>query len=319
MKFSILIIFILLVLHIFFIYRREAGKVDIRQLRYFIAIVEEKTISAAATKLHLSQPPLSQQLKNMENHLNVQLFERRGRTLELTDAGQTLYKHALKITKYMEESEREIRETANGEHGTLTLGVNTLSNEHLSTTIQRYHQQHPNITFKIQQNDSAQLCQLVRDRILELAIIRFPLELNDFSILHLKTEPFYFICSSKEILPSSTVTYEDIHHYPLIIPSTEGLGLHYIIMEQFSNYGLATPRLSECSDIALLLELVESGFYASVVPETVIRQQKGYNIQAVKISNEALNSSSGLIWLKDHLLSKTSQNFIKLLKEELEK
>ncbi len=68
---------------------------DIRQLRYFIAIVEEKSISAAARRLHLSQPPLSQQLKAMEEELGALLVERSGKRLEVTDAGKALYTYAL--------------------------------------------------------------------------------------------------------------------------------------------------------------------------------------------------------------------------------
>lgn len=61
---------------------------DIRQLRYFIAIAEEKQITAAAQRLHMTQPPLGQQLKNLEQELGVQLVIRNGKVLELTDAGQ---------------------------------------------------------------------------------------------------------------------------------------------------------------------------------------------------------------------------------------
>ncbi|WP_312029591.1 LysR family transcriptional regulator [Paenibacillus sedimenti] len=100
---------------------------DIRQLRYFIAIAEEKQITAAAKKLHMAQPPLSQQLKLLEQDLGVKLFEKRGRFLQLTDAGNTLYRYAMKITKDMEEAQTEVTQIGSGVRGKLSIGINTIS------------------------------------------------------------------------------------------------------------------------------------------------------------------------------------------------
>ena len=79
---------------------------DIRQLRYFIAIVEEKSVSAAARRLHLSQPPLSQQLKAMEEELGTPLLERSGKHMLVTDAGKTLYSYALQMDQLMQADDR---------------------------------------------------------------------------------------------------------------------------------------------------------------------------------------------------------------------
>ena len=96
---EILKILKILLLHRFFIYQ-GGNRLDIRQLRYFIAIAEEKQITAAAKRLHMTQPPLSQQLSSMEEKLGVELFSRNGRYLELTDAGDALYRNAINIDKH---------------------------------------------------------------------------------------------------------------------------------------------------------------------------------------------------------------------------
>ena len=77
---------------------------DIRQLRYFLMIADEKQVSAAAKKLYMSQPPLSQQLKNLEASVGEKLFERSGKYLEMTEAGKVLYKYAIQITQLLEEA-----------------------------------------------------------------------------------------------------------------------------------------------------------------------------------------------------------------------
>ncbi|WP_409345601.1 LysR family transcriptional regulator [Paenibacillus sp. MBLB4367] len=286
---------------------------DIRQLRYFIAIAEERTISAAARRLHIAQPPLSQQLKLMEDQLGVCLVERTNKRLSLTEAGQTLYKHALKIAKYMEESETEVKEAGSGLKGKLTLGINTLSHPELPGLLQAFRSRYPKVTYKIQQNESALLCKLVKERIVDLAIIRLPLDLNDFSVLHFRTEPFYFVTPGKQEPVRRTVTFEFIAEHPLAIPSSEGLGVYHLVWEAFSSRNLKPDFICECSDIAMMMELVASGFASAIVPENVLKLHRRDNVQAYEIEDSTLLSSSALIWLKDHYVSKTAQNFIDFL------
>ncbi|WP_368654110.1 LysR family transcriptional regulator [Ornithinibacillus sp. 4-3] len=289
---------------------------DIRQLRYFIAIVEERKISAAAKRLHMTQPPLSQQLKALEEELGSKLVERDGKFLELTEAGKTLYINALQLTQLMEKTKAEVKEVEKGVNGWLTIGVNTFSFKDLPHVLAEFQKQYPKITYKIQQNESSYLCQLVRERIVELAIIRLPLKLDDFSVLHLCNESFYFITSKEHTLFDQEVSLAEIHHYPLLFPSTEGLGVHYLITEAFSRFKLQPNIVGECSDISLLMDLVTNNFATAIVPETLLHRYRGYPINAYRISKTTeLTGSVGLIWLKNHSLSKAAQNFIEMIQK----
>lgn len=302
-------------LHMFYICKMGDIIMDIRQLRYFIAIAEEKQITAAAKKLHMTQPPLSQQLSAMEEELGVKLVSKSGKFLELTDAGKALYKNALSIVNLMEESNIEIKEIGSGVRGKLLIGVNTLSYDKLSTLLGIFQERYPYMSYKIQQNESGQLCKLLKERAIELAIVRMPVELKDFSVFHLNSEKFCFVTSNQIILSSQKISYEQIQNYPLIVPSTEGLGLYNMILEEFSRRELNVNIICECSDILVLLELVSSGFGATIIPESILKMHRGYDIRTYEINDDKFTTSSGLIWLKDYYLSKASENFIKLLKE----
>jgi len=170
------------------------------------------------------------------------------------------------------------------------------------------------VTYKIQQNESSYLCKLVRDRIVELAIIRLPLELDDFSVLHMYTEPFYFIQSNKNDRLEHDVTLAEIQNWPLLLPSTEGLGVHYSILEAFSRFQLQSHIVGECSDTALLMNLIATGFSSSIVPETILKQFEDLPLHAYKIPASELSTSVGLVWMKNHYLSKAAQNFVDLMK-----
>jgi len=287
---------------------------DIRQLRYFIAIAEERKITSAARKLHIAQPPLSQQLKLMEQELGVPLVQRTGKYLELTEAGHILYKRALAITKQMEEALIETKETGSGQMGKLTIGVNTLSDSRLPRLLQAFRSRFPGISYTIRQNESLQLCKMVRERATELAIVRVPIDLSDFQSLPMGTEAYRFVTSGTDgaFAGRTSVTLEDIREMPLILPSTEGLGVYRMILEAFAEHGLDPNLLCECSDIPTLFELVASGFGATVIPDSVLRYHQGYDVRAYALAGTGLSTSSALIWLKDRYLSRAAQSFIAL-------
>ncbi|GGA09671.1 HTH-type transcriptional regulator BsdA [Paenibacillus marchantiophytorum] len=288
---------------------------DIRQLRYFIAIAEEQQITAAALRLHMTQPPLGQQLKLMEQELGVQLVIRNGKVLELTEAGQALYVHALHLTKLLEEAEMEVKEIGMGTRGKLLIGVNTLSSAFLPQLLRIFKTRYPEVTYKIQQNESAQLLRLIRERVIELAIVRLPLELQEFHVLELQPEPFYFVAATNMGLESREFSYNDIQRFPLILPSAEGLGLYQSIIDQFTKRGLTANIIGECSDIVTLLAWVSSGEGTTIVPASILNMHRGYDIQSFAIADSALLLSTGLIWYKNRYLTKTAQHFIDLMKE----
>lgn len=96
---------------------------DIRQLRYFLEIAREGQITRAAKRLHMEQPPLSRQLKQMEKELGVTLFDRSGKRLELTRAGELLRQKAESLLQQFHESLNEVKELDEGVRGTLAIGA----------------------------------------------------------------------------------------------------------------------------------------------------------------------------------------------------
>ena len=112
---------------------------DIRNLKYFVTIVEEGKISQAAKRLNIAQPPLSQQLKALEYELGVTLFERHTRKLIITEEGKLLYKRAKKILELVEGTKEEMRELSEGTKGTLSIGtIATLGAELLPSRVRDF-------------------------------------------------------------------------------------------------------------------------------------------------------------------------------------
>ncbi len=286
---------------------------DIKQLRYFIAIAEEKNITAASTRLHMTQPPLSMQLKMLEEELGVKLFERNGKSMDLTDKGELLYQRALHLVNSVEEIKNEIHETEEGTKGVLAVGINTLSVSGFSDMLQTFHKKYPLVTLKIVQNDSYYLAEMVKTRAVELAFVRLPLEHRGLIYEHLLSEPFVFVSNKT----TNKVSLEEISQMPLIIPSTEGLGSYNIIHEVFSRQKLQFTSIAECSDMHVLMEMVKGGMGATIVPKSVLDVYGERNLYSAPIKDANLYSSLGMIWLEHHYVSTAAKNFIELVKGKI--
>ncbi|WP_071459723.1 LysR family transcriptional regulator [Bacillus massilinigeriensis] len=286
---------------------------DIRNLRYFIAIAEEKNITAAANRLHISQPPLSMQLKQLESELGVRLVERSGKRLELTDKGRLLYQHALHLVNSLEEVKNELAEVEEGRKGVLSVGINTLSFPNFSKLLHDFHLQYPQVTFKIVQNDSAFLSEQIRNRSIELALIRLPLEQKDLTYQHLYSDPFVFVTKEKK---TGTISLKETAGYPIILPSTEGLGIYHTIAESFSREHLTPVIVGECSDTKVLIELVSEGIGSTFLPKSVLSSHSLEGLFTVPLEEPAMNSSMGIIWLENHFLSSPARHFIDLVQDK---
>ena len=164
---------------------------DIRQLRYFLTIADEGSITKAAEKLHMSQPPLSQQLKLLETELGVQLFERNTRNITLTDVGEALLYRTRQILDLFELTKNEVMDIHAGLDGTLSIGtVSSAGATFLPNIMQRFHQMYPRVNFEILDEDSDKIMEMLTHGMIDLGIIRTPFAQNEFEHLTLPSVPF---------------------------------------------------------------------------------------------------------------------------------
>ena len=170
---------------------------DIKQLTYFITIAEEGTITHAANKLHMAQPPLSTQLKLLEDELGIKLIERGARKVKLTDAGKILYKRAKHILEITNSTTKEIEEFRKGIQGTLRLGtISSSGTALLSKRIINFNKKYPNIKFEIHEGNTYELIEKMNSGIIEVGIVRTPFNSQNFECIFLETEPMVAVMSN---------------------------------------------------------------------------------------------------------------------------
>lgn len=290
---------------------------DVKQLRYFVTIAEEGQITRAAKKLHMAQPPLSQQLKLLEQELGVLLFERNGRKIELTKAGGVLYEKAQDLLLQMEETVKEVEETGKGLRGVLSVGCVKSCFAHMPERIRHFREQYPLVTFQLRSGDSFRLAEHLRNRDIEFAIVRLPVEMNEFSSLALPDEPYIAVVPEKWMKdPSETsIHLDDLAKMPLcLLHRISGVGQYEIVVNHFKDHGYEPNVVCECPDAAMILGLVSAGVGASVLPQSTLSTPSPIGRKILKITGPELMSESAVIWLKGRYLSKNAEHFIETFK-----
>ena len=152
----------------------------------FVTIVEEGSLTAAAKKLRIAQPALSNQVKAMEQKYGTRLFFRGSRRLELTDAGSILYQKAKRICEIELAAKNEIASGFSGQRGTLRLGVtSSLATDRLYNVLSTFLKKYPETNVKILEDSPAELLRLLQKGQVEAVMVQVPYEINEnFEVLY---------------------------------------------------------------------------------------------------------------------------------------
>jgi len=249
---------------------------EFRQLECFAAVVEEGTISAAARKLNLSQPPLSAQIRHLEEELGVTLFHRGARQITLTDQGTALYRYAVEILELEKNAAMDISALGSGKHIPVRLGlVSSCRSERLADTMRKFASRNPEASFKLREGNTFQLLELLRKGRIEMAVIREPFTGDDLVRKPVQTDRIA-VCGSPE-LPgmgkwisadpdaSRRVKLADFSDMPLILYRR----WESIILNEFAKEGAEPNVFCTADDARTCLRWAEEGLGAALVPESI--------------------------------------------------
>ena len=188
---------------------------DLKQLSYFVTVIQEGTISGAARKLHLTQPPLSAQMKLLEEEAGCLLFERGSRHVQLTAAGQMLYGRAVKMLELADITARELKDYRDGTAGCLRLGVvSSVGSTYLIHAVQDFQKQYPHIDFELTEGNTYQLLEQLSSGLIELALVRTPFSKQGLTSVPLIEEPLLAVGSKRYFQNKNSITLSDLSGKP---------------------------------------------------------------------------------------------------------
>ncbi len=255
---------------------------ELRHLRYFIAVAEEGHITRAAERLGMQQPPLSQQIKALERELHVQLFRRKPRGVELTDAGHALLDNARGIFAQLERASDQAQRAARGEQGEISLGIS--STAHFCPLVPRvvraFRQSFPGVAVRLQEGGTGELIGQAQKGLVDVAFVRdIAASVEGLAVDHLFDEAMVAALPSRHALirnrparsaiPIKALAAETFVFYR----RPEGLGLTDVIIAACHAAGFVPRFGQEALRPTSALNFVAAGHGISIVPAALQRMQ----------------------------------------------
>lgn len=281
---------------------------DIKQLTYFLTIVEEGNISKAADKLHMAQPPLSHQLKLLEEELNVKLIERNTRKLKITDVGITLSNRAKQILQLLDTTVKEVKDISEGFQGTLSIGtVSSAGAALLPMHIESFLKTYPNINFQILDEATARIIELLHNGVIDIGIVCTPYNKDMLDAISLPDEPMIVVGTS---LPwnntNKSINLTDLNAKPLIIQQRYEKN----IIELCRKAGFEPRIFCKSNDVRTLLLWASNSTGFAIVPRNCLNLIQNENLKFIELNEPSLNVGTAIIWKKNHYLSSAAKHFL---------
>ncbi len=193
---------------------------DIRTMQYYLAVVREGTISAAAEALHVAQPSLSRQMKELEKELGAELFVRGNRRITLTAEGVVLRRRAEEMVRLLQMTEEEISRVKNHVSGPVRIGAGESRSFHyLSRTAANLAAQHPDIRFHITSGDTRDLMNELADSLIDFAVIFTDVDHSLYESIPLPAEDSFAVLMKKDspLAEKEEIRISDLKDCPLIV------------------------------------------------------------------------------------------------------
>jgi DNA-binding transcriptional LysR family regulator len=245
---------------------------ELRHLRYFAAVAETCHFGQAAEQLHVAQPALSYAIRQLEDELNVTLFNRTTRHVSLTAAGEFLKLEVARILAGVDDAERGVRRIAAGRSGLLRVGLTgTAAFSHLPRLARMLREELPGVAMEIQADMLTPMqCEQLRSGALDVGVLRPPAVGDDIELRIIDVEPLVLAVSADHRLAAEpVVSLTDLRSETFVAYSSRDSAVNDAVLRSCKRAGFVPHREHSAPGTAVLLALVAAGFGVAVLPASV--------------------------------------------------
>ena len=282
-----------------------------RHIKYFLAVTQHHSFTKAAAALHVSQPALSQQVRQLEESLSAQLFDRSGRTTRLTDAGEVYLRYARRASQELEEGKRAIHDVGDLSRGALRVALTpTFTTYLVGPLVEAFHSRYPNITLNLREIAQEQMEELLLADELDVGIAFEDGHSQDIETQPLLIEALALVVGERHPLAGqSAIDLDALSAESLILLSEE-----FATREQIDRYCRQhniTPRVKmEANVIGAVIEVVRRTTLSTLLPATVALAHQG--LFAIELSPQRLHRTAVLMQRKGAYQTSAARAFIEL-------
>jgi DNA-binding transcriptional LysR family regulator len=248
--------------------------IELRHLRYFVAVAEELHFGRAALRLNLAQPPLSQQIRKLEELLGYPLFIRTSRSVSLTNAGEALLQRARRMLRNVQRDIEEIRSIGHGDVGSLHVGfVGSAMLTMLPQVLRSYGEAHPRVKLHLHESFTAMVTEGLENGSLDAGILRDGDPLEGFEVVTIFSEPFVAVvpathlCAKQKSISVASLRNDSFVYYP----RTAGARAYEKPLTLCEEHGFRPQIVQEASHWLSILSLVGAGLGVTLAPACVRR------------------------------------------------
>jgi LysR family hydrogen peroxide-inducible transcriptional activator len=286
---------------------------ELHQLRYFCAVAEAGSFSRAAEQSHVSQPSLSQQIMKLEDELGARLFDRLGRSVRLTETGQTFLPRARAVLRELEAARGDVAEQKDSVGGSVTIGViPTVAPYFLPQRLTRFSRKYPQVQLTVIEEITPALLELLRASRVDLAILALPIRGHEFETFPLLTEPlFATLPRDHKLAKRRALSLKDLRSQPFLL-LRDGHCFRDTAVAACDRARLHPQIIFESGQFSSLLSMVGAGMGVSIVPEMAI--DKKSRCCFVRLDDPAADRTIGAAILRGRSLSRAHHAFLSHLR-----
>jgi LysR family hydrogen peroxide-inducible transcriptional activator len=287
---------------------------ELHQLRYFCAVAEAGSFSRAAEQSHVSQPSLSQQIMKLEDELGARLFDRLGRSVRLTETGQTFLPRARAVLRELEAARGDVAEQKDSVGGSVTIGViPTVAPYFLPQRLTWFSRKFPQVRLTVVEEITPLLLDLARASKVDIAILALPIRGHEFETFPLLTERlFAALPPGHKLAKRQTLSLKDLRTQPFLL-LRDGHCFRDTAVAACDRARLHPQIIFESGQFSSLLSMVGAGMGVSIVPEMAV--DKKSRCRFVRIDDAAATRTIGAVVLRGRSLSRAHHAFLSHLRD----
>lgn len=293
---------------------------ELRVLRYFLTVAQEGNITTAAARLHVTQPTLSRQIRDLERELGEELFVRHSHSVSLTAAGTLLYERARDIVNLADQTAEEFRTFGNDVEGDVYFGAaETREMRLMARAIGRMQEKYPRIVVHMTSGNAADLCSHLDNGTLDFALLSQPLNLNRYEYLDFPKANYWVLYTRRDnpLAEKEEIHPEDLVGEPLIVSSQSMRAIAGNAVVEW--YGDLLRQMRVVADFNLPFNgavLAQEGIGSLVTWDGIVDTSPETGLVGIPLAPR-IESRLSLAWRKNPTFSQAAQQFLDYFREEL--
>jgi DNA-binding transcriptional LysR family regulator len=287
---------------------------ELRHLKYFVAVAEEMHFGRAAKRLHIAQPPLSQQIMNLEDELGIKLFDRTRRAIQMTDAGIYFLKEARQLLLHVEQAAETARRIYRGQAGRLMVGfVGSVVHTFLPEGLRLFRERFPDVELVLQELNTAEQINSLHAGSIDIGFLYLDAQDSALASRLLTRAPLMVVLPKKHALSGrKSLHIRDLAQEPFIANTRSS---EPVVLDAFISLCHSagfSPRIAqEAGNVQTVLGLVASGLGACLLPD-FIKNIRRPGVRYIPLSGSPPTVNLAVVWRSDNS-SILVKSFVKVI------